>query len=120
MTTMLEAPVLWGNGKVELGTEYIVKRLFFPSHGRLDRRVNTEARTGRSRRHGLVVLVGAVVRVPRLQEADVVPSRGVMATGFLKLVNQSRRDGFVGPYDFVPETPEQRARTTCFSLATTS
>ena len=40
MTTMLETPVLSGNGKVAPGTEYVVKRLFFPSHGRLDRRVN--------------------------------------------------------------------------------
>ena len=46
MTTMLETPVLSGNGKVELGTEYIVKRLFFPSHGRLDRRVNHRSKNG--------------------------------------------------------------------------
>ena len=46
MTTMLETPVLSGNGKAELGTEYTVKRLFFPSHGRLDRRVNRRSTNG--------------------------------------------------------------------------
>ena len=46
MTTMQQTPVLSGNGKVEAGTEYIVKRLFFPSHGRLDRRINHRSRNG--------------------------------------------------------------------------
>jgi hypothetical protein len=46
--TTLETPVLAGNGKVAIdpGVEYVVKRLFFPSHGRLDRRVNHRSNNG--------------------------------------------------------------------------
>lgn len=47
--TTLEAPAVITNGKVtheEQAATYIVKRCFFPSHGRIKRRVNHRLENG--------------------------------------------------------------------------